>query len=149
VAVVAATSEEAVRAVAGSRLSKRDRRAIDDAVRDAEAKTGLQFCVYFGPADEDTRAHAESAFVEAGLHARPAVLVLVVPDRRRVEIVTAPDARERLTDDECQAALAEMTPYFARDDFVGGLVVGVNELAERTGPGTTPPGTTDLPNVLG
>jgi uncharacterized membrane protein YgcG len=130
------------------RLSKADRQAIDDAVRDAESKTGLQFCVYLGPAGEDTRVHAERAFVEAGLHDRPAVLVLVAPDAKRVEVVTAPDARARLTDEECEASIAEMTPYFGRKDFVAGLVVGIGELAERTGPGTAEPGATDLPNVL-
>jgi uncharacterized membrane protein YgcG len=130
------------------RLSKTDRRRIDEAVRDAEMKTGLQFCVYLGSAGEDTRAHAERAFLEAGLHERPAVLLLVAPDTHRVEVVTAPDARERLTDDECKEAIAEMTPYFGRNDFVAGLVVGLGELAERTGPGTAEPGASDLPNVL-
>ena len=132
----------------GERLSKADRQKVDDAVRDAEAQTGLQFCVYLGPSGEDSRARAEEAFVKAGLHERPAVLVLVAPDVHRVEVVTAPDARERLTDDECKAAIAEMTPYFARNDFVGGLVVGLGELAERTGPGTAAPGAPDLPNVV-
>jgi uncharacterized membrane protein YgcG len=130
------------------RLSKTDRQAIDDAVRDAETKTGLQFCVYLGPGGEDARTLAERAFVEAGLHERPAVLLLVAPDAHRVEVVTAPDARERLTDEECEAAIAEMTPYFGRNDFVAGLVVGLGELAERTGPGTAEPDAPDLPNVL-
>lgn len=132
----------------GERLSQADKQAIDEAVRAAETKTGLQFCVYLGPAGPDTRQHAERAFVEAGLVTRPAVLLLVAPDARRVEVVTAPDARDRLTDDECEAAIAEMTPYFARRDFAAGLVVGLGELAERTGPGTAEPGSTDLPNVL-
>jgi uncharacterized membrane protein YgcG len=136
------------RAVTGERLSKADRLKVDEAVRAAETKTGLQFCVYIGPAGDNSRALAEQAFVNAGLHERPAVLVLVAPDVHRVEVVTAPDARERLTDDECVASIAEMTPYFARNDFVGGLVVGIGELAERTGPGTALPGAPDLPNVL-
>jgi uncharacterized membrane protein YgcG len=137
-----------VRAVTGERLSKIDRQRVDDAVRDAEAKTGLQFCVFLGPVGGDSRQLAEKAFVDAGLYERPAVLVLVAPDVHRVEVVTAPDARERLTDEECEASIAEMTPYFARNDFVGGLVVGLGELAERTGPGTALPGAPDLPNVL-
>jgi uncharacterized membrane protein len=135
--------------VAGRRITKRNRRAIDGAVRNAEASTGLQFCVYLGPASDDTRAHAESAFVEAGLHELPAVLLLVAPEQRTVEVVTAPSVRVRLPDDECHAAVQEMTQYFARNAFVEGLLVGINELAERAGPGVAPPGTTDLPNVLG
>ncbi len=130
-------------------VSRKGRKLIDDAVREAEQKTGLQFCVYLGPANEDTRAHAESLFVQAGLQERPAVLVLVAPDQRSVEVVTAPDARERLTDEECDAAIQEMTPYFARNEFVDGLVVGLRELAERTGHGKPTPGGPDLPNVIG
>jgi uncharacterized membrane protein YgcG len=133
----------------GARVGKKDRARIDDAVRAAERSTGLQFCVFLGPAADDTRAYAEAAFVEAGMTARPAVLVLVSPEQRRVEVVTAPDARERLTDEECAAAIEEMKPYFAREQFVDGLVVGINELAERTGRGRPPEGDTDLPNVLG
>ena len=130
------------------RVKKKDRVRIDAAVREAEAKTGLQFCVFLGPAADDTRSYAEAAFARAGLAARPAVLVLVAPEQHRVEIVTAPDARARLTDDECAAALDLMKPYFAQDQFVDGLLVGINELAERTGPGRAPDDGTDLPNVL-
>jgi uncharacterized membrane protein YgcG len=150
-AVVAVGSEEEVRAVTGKGVivSRKGRKLIDEAVRDAEAVTGLQFCVYLGPVTEDSREQAESMFVQAGLVERPAVLLLVAPDQHKVEIVTAPDARERLTDEECAQALQEMTPYFARNAFIDGLVVGLRELAERTGPGKTDPSGTDLPNVLG
>jgi len=130
-------------------VNRKGRKRIDEAVREAEAHTGLQFCVYLGPTAEDTRGHAEKMFVDAGMQERPAVLVLVAPDQHSVEIVTAPDARERLTDDECAAALSEMTPYFARNEFVDGIVVGLRELAERTGKGDGGPPGTDLPNVLG
>jgi uncharacterized membrane protein YgcG len=133
---------------AGKKLSNADRRRVDAAVKAAEAQTGLQFCVYLGRSATATREQAEAAFVEAGLATRPAVLVLVEPDQHRVEIVTAPDARERLTDEECAQALQEMTPYFARNQFVDGLVIGLGELAGRTGPGTADPDAPDLPNVF-
>lgn len=137
--------------MAGKRVivSRKGRKLIDEAVREAEAHTGLQFCVYLGPADEDTHAHAESMFVQAGLQERPAVLLLVAPDQHKVEIITAPDARELLTDEECAAALTEMTPYFARNEYVDGLVVGLRELAERTGKSEGGPPPDDLPNVMG
>jgi uncharacterized membrane protein YgcG len=151
VAAEAAVLEEVARAVAGKPVivTRKGRKLIDQAVREAEALTGLQFCVYLGPANEDTRAHAESMFEQAGLNERPAVLVLVAPDQKSVEIVTAPEARERLTDEECTQALQEMTPYFARNEFIDGLVVGIGELAQRTGGGKPPEGGADLPNVLG
>lgn len=131
-------------------IKRKGRKLIDAAVKEAEAETGLQFCVYLGPSDEhDTRAHAESLFVRSGLLERPAVLLLVAPKQRKVEVVTAPEARERLTDEETALAIEEMTPYFARGEFVEGLLVGLRELAERTGPGTSPESGPDLPNVIG
>ena len=110
--------------------------AIDEAVREAETKTGLQFCVYLGPAGEDTRAHAERAFVEAGLHERPAVLVLVAPDANASRSSPRPTRGSASPTRSAKRRSREMTPYFARNDFVAGLVVGIGELAERTGPGT-------------
>src|SRR5205823_11207666 len=103
---------------------------------------------YLGPADDDTRAHAENLFVQAGLHERPAVLLHVTPEQRKVEVVTAPDVRTRLDDDACREAIGVMTEYFARGAFVDGLVTGINELAARAGGGTPPPDATDLPNIV-
>jgi uncharacterized membrane protein len=121
---------------------------VDEAVRDAEVTTGLQFCVYLGSAPEDPRRHAEKLFVDAGLHERPAVLLLVAPDHRRVEVVTAPAVRDRLPDEACARAIDEMTPLFAEGRFVDGLVVGLGRLAEEAGPPTGDARGTDLPNIL-
>jgi len=129
-------------------LRHRDRRAIDAAVAGAEARTGLQFCVYLGPAHEDTRAHAEGLFVDAGLHEQPAVLIHVAPDHRKVEILTAPAARERVPDDACKRAIDVMTQHFAQNRFLDGLIAGIEQLAETAGPGTPPAGSADLPNVV-
>jgi len=129
-------------------LRHRDRRAIDAAVAGAEARTGLQFCVYLGPAMADTRAHAEALFVEAGLHEQPAVLLHVSPDHRKVEIVTAAAVRERLPDEACKRAIDEMTKHFAQGRFLEGLIAGIEHLAETAGPGEPPTGSTDLPNVV-
>lgn len=130
-------------------LTRRERRAIDGAVKGAEANTGLQFCVYLGPGQDDARNQAESVFVAAGLHERPAVLLLVAPDHRRVEVVTAPAIRERLTDEACARVIEEMTPHFADGRYVDGLVTGLERLATEAGPGTPGEGTTDLPNIMG
>jgi uncharacterized membrane protein YgcG len=135
--------------VAGKRilLRHRDRRSIDAAVAGAEARTGLQFCVYLGPASADTRSHAEGLFVDAGLHEQPAVLIHVAPDHRRVEIVTAPAVRERIPDEACSRAITEMTQHFANGRFVDGLLAGIASLAHTAGPGA-PDGSPDLPNVV-
>ena len=88
-----------------------------------------------GPVEEDPRAHAERMFIEAGLHTRPAVLVLVAPQARRVEIVTAPEARERVSDEAAHEAVELMTKRFADGHLVSGLIAGVEHIAAAAGPG--------------
>jgi uncharacterized membrane protein YgcG len=136
------------RAVAGELkpLSARQERQVQRAVHEAEQRTGLQLCVYLGPAGEDARAEAEHLFVEAGLHTRPAVLLLVAPGVRRVEVVTGPETRARVSDDAAQAAVERMTERFAAGDLRGGLIAGVEHIASAAGPG---PSTGDeLPDLL-
>ncbi len=151
VAVAADPGEEGPAVVGkdASVLKRRERRTIDHAVKAAESRTGLQFCVYLGPGEQDARAQAEQLFVRAGLHERPAVLLLVAPDHKRVEVVTAPAARERLSDEACVRVIERMTPQFAEGRYVDGLVTGLQCLADEAGPGTPGLGATDLPNVLG
>lgn len=151
-AVAAGDREEVEQAVAGKDstvLTRRERRTVDGAVKGAEAGTGLQFCVYLGPGQDDARMQAEALFVAAGLHERPAVLLLVAPDHRRVEVVTAPAIRERLTDEACARVIEQMTPLFADGRYVDGLVTGLERLAAEAGPGAPGEGTTDLPNIVG
>ena len=151
VAVAVAVSREEVRAVAGEPkpMTRRQRRQLERAVDDAERRTGLDFCVYVGPGVGDAREDAERAFVEEGLAMRPAVLVAVAPDRRRVDVVTAPSVRERLPDPACRLAVAEMRPFFTEGRFVDGLIRGVTTLAAEAGPGRAEPGGPDTPDVFG
>jgi uncharacterized membrane protein YgcG len=128
-------------------LSRRKRKKVDQAVQAAEQLTGLQFCVYLGPGSSDPRQHAESMFVTAGLHERPAVLILVEVDRHKVEIVTAPAVKERIPDDVCARAIEEMAPLFAAKRFDQALVSGLQRLASHAGPGEATGG--DLPNIVG
>jgi uncharacterized membrane protein YgcG len=130
-------------------LTRRQRRAVERAVDEAEEATGLQLCIYVGPGEEDTRAQAEGLLVKAGLHTRPAVLVLIEPVRRRVEVVTAPEARARIDDATSELAVTTMTRQFARGDLVGGIVAGVDLLAAAAGVGPTPTDVEELPDVLG
>jgi uncharacterized membrane protein YgcG len=131
------------------RLDTRGRDAVEAAVARAEEVTGLQFCVFLGAVDDDLpREHAEAMFVEAGLHERPAILVVVAPKQRRVEIVTGPHARERISDDDAAAAVAAMTASFARGDLAGGVTLGLDQLAASAGPGARQPGEVDITNIL-
>ena len=110
------------------RLTRHQHRRIVRSVEEAERTTGLQFCVYLGPTSDDPRGHAEALFENAGLHTRPAILLLVSPEARRVELVTSAEVRQRLSDQTCASAIAEMTRFFARSDVVGGIVAGTHML---------------------
>lgn len=130
-------------------LTKKEHRRVAEAVDAAEETTGLQFCVCLGPADGDVHAHAEALFVQAGLHLRPAVLVLVAPTQRRVEVLTAPALRERVPDAACAEAVADMTARFASGNLADGIVAGVERLAAVAGPGVARADDQELPDVLG
>lgn len=130
-------------------LTKAEHRRVGEAVDAAEETTGLQFCVVLGPAESDAHAHAEALFVQAGLHLRPAVLVLVALDQRRVEVLTAPTVRERVPDPACAEAVSEMTKHFAEGDLSGGIIAGVEHLAAVAGPGAAGPDDHELPDIMG
>lgn len=129
-------------------LSLRQRRRIERAVDEAEESTGLQLCVCVGSVVEDARAQAEAMFVGAGLDSRPAILVLVAPEQRHVEIVTAPSVRPRLSDQECAAAIETMAARFRTGDLPGGIVAGVRRLAAAAGAGVAPPDAEELPDFI-
>jgi uncharacterized membrane protein YgcG len=131
------------------RPTRRQRRRIEAAVQRAEETTGLQLCIVLGgTGDRDVREQAESLFVGSGLAARPAVLVLVAPPRRQVEVVTAPTARSRISDEDAAEAVAVMTEAFSRGQLLPGLLSGLDLLVTSAGPGVAPPGDADLPNVV-
>ena len=121
-------------------------RAVVDA---AEDETGLQLCVYLGPAgDEEPRALAARLFETAVERGHPAALLLVAPDSRRVEILTAPWAASRLPDAACEAAIEGMRPLLKKNRLEDALIAGVQHLASVAGPGVTDAGTTELPDII-
>lgn len=130
----------------GKPLTARQRRRVARAVRQAESWTGLQFCVYLGPTEADPLAHAHALMNDLGLAARPAVLMLVAPEARRLEIVTSPDAARRVPDRAARLAALAMTASFGVGDIAGGIAEGVRQLAQAAGPGDA--GADDLPDLL-
>ncbi len=131
-------------------LSGADRAAVSAVVHETEVATGLQVAVYVGPSEEDPGAHAERLLHEAGAMSSPAVLVLVAPEVRRVEVRTAPAARNRVPDAAAQRAVAAMTAGFAVGDLVGGLSAGLRVIAEVAGPPPTDSvAGEELPDVFG
>ncbi|HVF05423.1 MAG TPA: DUF5130 family protein [Frankiaceae bacterium] len=132
--------------VPGKPLTKRQRARVARAVRHAEEWTGLEFCVYLGPVDGDPRAQAETMMDDLGLREDPAVLLVVVPEARRFEIVTSPAADERVPAHAAQLAALAMSASFGVGDIAGGIAEGVRLLADAAGRGARTG--RDLPDVL-
>lgn len=131
------------------RLDKRQHAKVEAAVARAEATTGLQFCVFLGSIDDaHPRDHAEAMFVEAGLHDRPGLLIVVAPKQRRVEIVTSPHIRARVSDADAASAVEAMTASFGRGDLAGGLVSGLDRLTAIAGPGRLEAGQVNITDVV-
>jgi uncharacterized membrane protein len=136
--------------VAGGELTSDDKERINAEVADAEQKAGFEICVVvMHKRHKDARRDAESAFHRLGMHDRPAVLVMVTPAERTLEVVTAAHVRDRLSDVDCDEAVRLMTGVFATGDIVDGIAQGVRFIGER---GSSPDGKLvdgpDLPNLL-
>lgn len=108
-------------------------RSIERVVTTATDETGLSFSVYIGGADGDIRDEAEKLHAALGAGASDAVLVLVSPGDRLLEIVTGTESARRLSDRACALAALSMTASFTGGDLVGGIVTGVRMLAEAAG----------------
>jgi uncharacterized membrane protein YgcG len=105
----------------------------------AATETGIRFSVYIGePREEQTRLYAEKLHSALGEEAPDAVLILVAPGRRRLEVVTGRDVKLRLGDRACGLAALSMASAFGGGDLVGGIVTGVRMLAEAAGRVPTP-----------
>ncbi|MDQ4085125.1 MAG: TPM domain-containing protein [Actinomycetota bacterium] len=115
---------------AGELLTPGDRAAIERAVRNAESSCGFDFSVYVGASDGDARSHAERLHAQLARPSR-AVLVLVDPVARLLEIVTGTEVRLQLDDAEVGLAALSMQTAFAAGDFAGGISTGLQQLADH------------------
>ena len=108
-------------------------REISRACGSATAESGLHYSVYVGAVEGDIRDHAERLHAALGPNASSAVLVLVAPQDRQLEIVTGKESSRRLSDRACALAALSMTTAFAGGDLVGGVVTGLRMLSEASG----------------
>jgi hypothetical protein len=113
-------------------LSTRALLRIDEALRLADASTGLTFSVYIGELGETSRETAEL------LHGRLAdpdvsILIAISPNERVLEVVTGSRARRRVLDRSAKLAALSMSAAFAGGDLGGGIVAGLAQLAEHAG----------------
>jgi hypothetical protein len=113
-------------------LSTRALRRVDEALRLADASTGLTFSVYIGELRENSRETAEL------MHGRlvdpdVSVLIAISPNQRVLEIVTGSRARRRVLDRDAKLAALSMSAAFAGGDLGGGVVAGLAQLADHAG----------------
>ncbi len=105
---------------------------LDEALTLASRDSGLRFSVYLGdlggkPTDTAQRLHGQMEGSDE------AVLVAVSPEQRVVEVVTGPEARVRLPDRGAKLAVMSMVASFKEGDLLGGLLSGLQMLAEQAG----------------
>lgn len=103
---------------------------LDEALRAADAESGLTFSVYVGDLGGASRSQAERLH---GQLADPddSVLLAVSPNQRILEIVTGDHARVKLPDRVCALAALSMTAAFGGGDLTGGLVTGIRMLTDQ------------------
>lgn len=137
---------------AGDAFSPRQQDEITRALRVAEQESGLNFSVYVGAlrdgalsggtrgaeptvgVDEDpasVRQAAQRLHAALGGDAPSSVLVVVDPASRHLEIVTGVEARRKLDDRDCALTAMSMVTAFSAGDLTGGIVDGVQKLAEH------------------
>jgi len=125
---------------AGSRtggLSVSQQERIEHAVSQCRAQNGLDVSVVVGdlhvPDLSAFRAAAETLHAALGERAHGAVLLVVAPGQRRVEVVTGPAARRRVPDRVAALAVLSMTTAFTGGDLAGGIVDALRQMADAAG----------------
>ena len=132
---------------AGSRkaadgLSVSQQERIEHAVSLCRSENGLDVSVLVGDlnvAADGFREGAETLHAALGERAHSAVLVVVAPGQRKVEIVTGPAARRRVPDRVAALAVLSMTTAFAGGDLAGGIIDALRQLADAAGRSTPLP----------
>lgn len=85
------------------------------------------------------RAAAEKVHAGLGERSHAAVLIIVAPGQRKVEIVTGPAVRRRVPDRVAALAVMSMVSAFNGGDLTGGLLQGLRQIADAAGKGAPLP----------
>ena len=130
VAQVAAGSQD-------SGLTPRQQERIEHAVSLCRSENGLDVSVLVGDLDlPDTgefRSAAERLHAALGSRSAAAVLLVVAPGQRRVEVVTGPVVRRRVPDRVAALAVLSMTTAFGGGDLTGGVIDALRQVADSAG----------------
>lgn len=106
------------------------RLAISKAIRTAEVASRIEFSVFVGESHGDPHAFATQLHNSLVAPTRT-IVIMVDPDERALEIVTGGWVRERISNEDAQAVADEMVALIAGGDLAGGILHGIEELAEK------------------
>lgn len=126
-------------------LSVSQQERIDHAVSVCRSENGLDVSVLVGDLEIDGkdstgfREGAETLHAALGDRADSAVLIVVAPGQRRVEIVTGPAVRRRVPDRVAGLVVLSMVTAFRGGDLAGGLIDGIRQIAQSAGAGPALP----------
>ena len=121
-------------AAGSSGLTVSQQERIEHAVSLCRSQNGLDVSVFVGDLNTtDVRAGAEKLHASLGERAHSAVLLVVAPGQRRVEVVTGPAARRRVPDRVAALAVLAMTTSFSGGDLAGGIIDALRQIADAAG----------------
>lgn len=122
----------------GEGLAPGQQERIATAIDRARADNGLDVSVLVGDLVLDDLGQFRSAAER--LHAAlgeersaTAVLLVVAPGQRRVEVVTGPGVRRRVPDRVAALAVLSMTTALTGGDIAGGIVDAIRQIADAAG----------------
>lgn len=119
-------------------LSVSQQERIEHTASLCRSQNGLDVSILVGDLDTELtafRAGAEKLHAALGERAHSAVLIVVAPGQRRVEIVSGPGARRRVPDRVAALAVLSMTTAFAGGDLAGGIIDALRQISQSAGPG--------------
>ncbi len=126
-----------------SGLPPRTQDRVDEVLRGIREENGLDVSVLVGDLQLDDlqgfRAGAERLHAALGARSAHAVLIVVAPGQRRVEVVTGEGIRRRVPDRVCALAVLSMTTAFAGGDLGSGIIDGLRQIADAAGRGPALP----------
>ena len=124
-------------------LSVSQQERIEHAVQRCRTENGLDVSVLVGDLELTDlggfRDGAHQLHAALGERAHDAVLIVVAPGQRRVEIVTGPAARRRVPDRVAGLVVLSMITAFRGGDLAGGVIDGLRQIAQAAGKGESLP----------
>ena len=116
---------------AGDAFSAGQVHAIERAIAQAHDESDLQYSVFVGTSDGDLRQQGRQLLGALGADGHNAVIVVIDPAQRRLEILTGSTAARYLDDRATALGAMSMTSSFTAGDLAGGIVAGLHTLSEH------------------